>query len=142
MDMVEIRFLQGIPDLPALDVCFDPDGPGAMMPEVLFNAVGFAMATDPAYISRAPITTGSITFHIDMPVAPDCFGMTMIGGTAVPFPAPVGDPAMIPGSIATFPGEHTITLFGSGNAGGPSPATGGNGATFIPFIDVAPAASM
>jgi hypothetical protein len=140
--MTEIRFVQGVPDLPPLDVCYDPDGDGPMPFEVLFNDVGWvgAAAEDPAYISRAPIVGGDLAFHLNMMGVPDCFAATRIGGTTVPFPAPVGT-MMIPGSIATFADEHTITLFGSGDAGGSDPATGGNGATFIPFIDAAPAAA-
>lgn len=139
MDMTRIRLLQGIPDLPPIDVCYDADGAAGMPAEVLFDNVEFVgtAAAAPAYIERAPITGGSFTFHLNNPmVMENCSPLTALSAMPTPVPWPGTCMMTSPGTADSFDANDVVTLFGSGNAGGPPPTAGGNGAAFVPFHDV------
>ena len=136
MDMVRIRLLQGVPDLPPLDVCYDADGPGGAAPELLFDNVEFVGGgMTPPYVERAPITGGTFTFHLNNPmVMENCSPLTALSAMPTPVPWPGTCLMTSPGTTSTFDANDVVTLFGSGNAGGPPPPAG-NGAAFVPFVD-------
>lgn len=121
--MVRVRLFHAIPNLGALgvtavDVCHDPDGPGAMPAVEVFSEVAYEDVTD--YLEAMPITTGSITVHAFNAAAPECnmtpatSGGTLLLGTALPFPVtprPAGAEAL----RETFAATEIDTAFAVGD---------------------------
>ncbi len=119
-----IRVLPLVPNLPAVDLCFDPDGPDMPMEEVvLFDGLTFGSASP--VLERAPITAGLLVVRLD---DDDCDGM-MVGALPIPAPDPIGT-ALVPGSTKTFDADTVVTIFASGDATGTIAPP-----LFVPFID-------
>lgn len=68
----KIRVAHAVPNVPALQVCYDPDGSeGEMEPVELFDGLAFGTATE-FHTSAMAITGGSIRLFPSAPAAPDC----------------------------------------------------------------------
>jgi hypothetical protein len=77
---VNVRFIHGYPNLGALTMCHDPDGPG---PDTAYELVGNAQAVGNAQLVRAeyrgisprvalpPLTAGELTLHREAPLRLD-----------------------------------------------------------------------
>jgi hypothetical protein len=140
---VSIRIVQGIPNMPNLDICVDGSAVGdagtpgpAGSPTLIASDVAQTAAS--AYLDMDPIADGFITIHAHQ-AAGDCVGAAMLAAVAVPFPDPIG---VIPGTTKTFDADTIVTIFASGRNMATPPDPDPAAPAFAPWYDqdTAPAA--
>jgi len=139
---VSVRVVQGIPNMPNLDVCYDavvtsdagtPEPAGS--PTLIVGNVGPTAAS--AYVDMDPMTDGFITIHA-YNAAGDCLAAAELATVPIPFPDPIGT-AFVPGSTKTFDADTIVTIFGSGRNIDSPPVPDPSSVVFIPmFYEVAP----
>lgn len=130
---VKMRLVQAVPNLPPLDVCVDA-GSGRVEIADSLSFVGSA-AEWPVHLMLPALTSGEVSLHAHSNGLPECDARSLLAApVAIPLPSPIGT-AAIPGSVATFDGGTTLTVFASGNAAETGLATM---PLTIPMLDLPP----